>query len=191
MAFNILVNSCVRRPSFSLLESAFKAYGGPNGDIDADKSPCKDKIATNQCAVRLSIALVRCGFGMEGFPVRHRVHSGRSNCGNIPLPDHVLGAQELERFLRNALGVSREFRKEDDNFNNAYTELNRNSLKGIIYFNDIFLRQDGSAGDHIDLFNGTICGNEWLKITPGGGTGFGTRSFFRRANRISFFELPR
>jgi len=41
----------------------------------------------------------------------------------------------------------------------------------ILYFNDIFVRDNDSAGDHIDLFDGALCYNEHLRVNAGGRAG--------------------
>src|SRR5689334_5028070 len=87
----IFVEQCVVRPSATLLEKAYQDYL-------TDSAPCKVPSVKNQCAVRMSIALARCGFGLESFSPQNRVHRNRSSCQQaIP---HVLGANELARFLK-------------------------------------------------------------------------------------------
>lgn len=178
MAFENIVNVCVTRPNFSLMRRCFEEYR-------SDNAPCKGG-AANQCAVRMSVAMGRCGFGLESFPDRRRVHRGRRSC-HCDVP-HVLGAEELERFLRLSLGETFRFSRHDLRHPERVLECLHGST-GILYFNDIFRRDDHSAGDHIDLFDGERCYNEILRTTPGGRTSTRTISFFERANRVSFFRL--
>jgi hypothetical protein len=64
-----------------------------------DSAPCKSPGISNQCAVRMSLALVRNGFSLDNFPNQRRVHIGRAACALDDEP-HVVGADELHRYLR-------------------------------------------------------------------------------------------
>ncbi len=184
MAFEYLVNQSVLRPTFVLMDKGFDQYR-----INA--RPCQSPTATDQCAVRVSTALTRCGFSFDAFKPHGRVHDLKRKCG-IPV-DHVLGAEELMRYLKIIWGATNDIKiNKRKNHRNAYLAA-YNAVKGktgILYFNDIFFRKNGSYGDHIDLFDGEKCYNELLGITPGGGTSSATESFFERADRIIFFQLP-
>lgn len=174
------VDRILPRPSFNLVRQCFDEYRGAT-------APCKGGI-DNQCAVRMSVALVRCGLALDRFQSPARVHQGRRTCKlNIA---HIVGAEELERYLRTALGKPLEFTHRDLRRPDLVLQCLK-GLTGITYFNNIFTRkgQKKATGDHIDLFDGTRCYNEILGITPGGGTSSATLSFFKRADKVSFFYL--
>lgn len=169
--FNIIIPQPVRRPSFSLLERCYTDY------YNGYHTPCGR--ADNQCAVRMSLALGRCGFGLKRFPRRDRIHRG--SCGLHV--QHVLGAGELEKYLRNRLGVKEDYRHTTEaKHQGIFDELS--GLKGIIYFKDI----DGTT-DHIDVFDGWKCQNEVIFKAHQKPDERITMSYFRRAKRISFIEL--
>ncbi len=186
MAWETLSNMSTIRPAYSLMETAYDDYAnGVSGVTDPTK-PCPQRGITNQCAVRMSVALVRCGLSLDTFTPRERVHRG--HCGLQV--HHVLGAQELERYLRRIMGTPVEYLNltRDRRVGQRIYEsiLGR---KGIIYFNDMFTRPDGTGGDHIDLFNGRLCYNHIIRITPGGNTSHQTQTYFHKATKISFFKL--
>ena len=103
---------------------------------------------------------------------------------------HVLGAEELEKFLRRTLGKPLEFSHRDLRRPDLVMQCLR-GLTGITYFNNMFTRHDQhkATGDHIDLFNGDRCYNDILGISPGSGTPTGTLSFFQKSDKVSFFYL--
>jgi len=173
----IILNQCVESPSFNNMKQAYEDY------LTTGKAPCKQKSIKNQCAVRMSIALVRCGFSLDAFPNQKRIHFGRSTC-QLALP-HIVGAHELARYLKTIWGVTNSYK--DANCKNALTDLE--GRKGIIYFNDVFIRANGSKGDHIDLWDGQYFYNYHLSITVGGNAGYNIKKMFRKANKIWFFEL--
>ena len=92
--YAMLANQCVIRPTYRHMRTAYDAYR-------VDSAPCKAGV-TNQCAVRMSIAMVRSGLDFLGFSNQRRVHRGRRSC-RITIP-HVLGANELARYLIQLLG---------------------------------------------------------------------------------------
>ena len=59
----------VTRPSYVLLNRAYEDYR-------REHDPCKDGTVRNQCAVRLSVALARCGLDLGGFRPPNRLHRG-------------------------------------------------------------------------------------------------------------------
>ena len=85
------------RPLYSHMLQAYNAYR-------VDRGPCKAGVR-NQCAVRMSIALERCGFSLDRFPRQGRVHQRYNRRRPDPrrcqlsIP-HVLGAKELADYLR-------------------------------------------------------------------------------------------
>ncbi len=175
------VSMCVIRPQYGLLERAYEAYR-------TNSTPCRRGI-TNQCAIRMSIALGRAGFGLEGFPRRERVHSGNGRCDTDGM-SHVAGANELAVWLRSALGTPQVFRPESPRGGCAQAYSSIRDHTGIVYFNNCFTREGSSvqSGDHIDLFNGTQYYNEIIHPSAGGDETTGG-SLFGRADEVWFWEL--
>ena len=172
---------CVLRPQFGLLQRAYETYLG-------NSAPCQRGI-TNQCAIRMSIALGRAGFGLEGFQPRNRVHSGDRRCGTDGM-SHVAGANELALWLRSALGRPQVIRPERSGGGCAHAFEQLRGHNGIVYFNNCFRREGSTAqsGDHIDLFNGRQYYNQILHPHAGGDETTGG-SLFGRADEVWFWEL--
>lgn len=175
-AWPTLVNMCVMRPAYDRMQQAYEDYR-------RDRAPCKASV-TNQCAVRMSVALERCGFSISGFEPAARVHRGRAAC-RLAIP-HVLGADELQRYLRRVMGRFEEFPR--GRVGSAQASVT--GRRGIVYFNNCFQRTAGgpSTGDHIDLWNGSAYYNMLLDVSAGGGVAAGA-SLFGRSDMITFFPL--
>ena len=164
--FALRIPMRVLRPSFGQLASCYADY------LEMPK-PCTNPRATNQCAVRMSTASARCGFPMNTFPDRRRIH--RPERCRIQVP-HVLGAQELEEFLRGRMVVTYEF-----GHGSTATAFDRvRGQTGIVFFDRVHGRTD-----HIDLFDGEKIQNEVLY----GKDSADTLGYFDRAKRITFFRL--
>jgi hypothetical protein len=171
-----LVSACYIRPSFQLMVQAYEEYR-------LDSAPCKAGI-TNQCAVRMSVALERCGFGLDAFDPHRRVHSGRSRCQLTV--QHVVGARELADYLTRIWGAPERWR--GGSVNSAAADLAGRT--GIVYFNNCFQREGQAArtGDHIDLWNGRTYYNQIIHVGAGGDAAAGT-PLFGRSDEVWFFPL--
>ena len=101
---------------------------------------------------------------------------------NLP---HVLGATELANYLEAMWSTTHSFRGRA-NARSAFETLS--GQRGIIYFNDCFRRKNGSAGDHIDLWDGCEYWNQKLGISAGGGVD-SRANLFNRSNGVRFFVL--
>lgn len=176
MDYPSLVNVCVLKPSYQLMQRAYSDYV-------VDSAPCKGGV-TNQCAVRMSVALERCGFSLSAFDPANRVHRNRRSCQCDV--QHVLGANELARYLTRMWGVPETF--NGDAGHNAATTLDGRT--GVIYFDNCFRRQaDGpKTGDHIDLWTGTQYYNQIIYVGAGGDAG-ASATLFGRAEAVWFYPL--
>jgi hypothetical protein len=103
-----------------------------------EQSPC-DKVATNQCAIRMSLAL-----NAEGTIKINENTYTEPKCAH----GHARGAESLANHLYTAIGLPVK-----------YTDVQKakDKLKGkngIIFFKDCFVRANETAqdGDHIDLW---------------------------------------
>jgi hypothetical protein len=176
MDFAPLTSYSVTHPSFALMTAAYTDY-------IIDSGPCKAGIR-NQCAVRMSVALVRCGFSLDAFQPRRRVHRGRRACRLAP--HHVLGAHELARYLEDIWGAA-------ERFTGAAAAGAKDRLlgrTGVIYFNNCFRRSAGGpqTGDHIDLWTGRQYYNQIIHVGAGGDAG-ARAPLFDRADAVWFFPL--
>lgn len=176
LQYKPLIHKCVIKPSYRLMYQAYQDYL-------IDSAPCKAGVR-NQCAVRMSVALERCGLSLSAFQPQRRVHRNRRSC-QLPTP-HLLGAAELARYLRGLWGVTHTFRgvtldEADDNLAGQ---------QGIIYFNNCFRRERGGAkvGDHIDLWTGSQYFNQVIHVGAGGDAG-ADATLFDRADQVWFFRL--
>ena len=166
------------RVSFQRMQTLYEQYR-------VDSAPCKSPSITNQCAVRMSLALVRNGFSLSSFANQRRIHTGRASCqlGSEP---HIVGADELHRYLVQVWGNGE--RGHGAGFRSEIA-----GEKGMLYFNNCFHRgtdPDGeNRGDHIDLWDGTNYYNELLHVSAGGSARPGT-NLFRAAGYVRFFALP-
>lgn len=169
------------RPQYAHLQRAYEAYRG-------NSSPCQRGI-TNQCAVRMSIALGRSGFDINCFTPAIRIHDGGARCRTDNMP-HVVGANELANFLRRGLGEPVIIRSRSQHNRCIHAIDQIRGQTGIIYFNNCFTRDGASVqtGDHIDLFNGTQYYNQILRPRAGGNEST-IGNLFRFANQVWFWVL--
>lgn len=159
---------------------------------DDYRTPFNCPGVVHQCAIRLSIALQRCGFSLEDFPDKTRIHgTALRRCAfNQP---HIVGANELMKLLVKRFGFTIRFQEHERE--RAYSRLS--GRHGIVYFNNL----NGKSGDHIDIFNGVEIFNESRNYPDhdhaGGAAPTGERvlgketkrRYFSKASRIDFIEL--
>jgi hypothetical protein len=166
------------RINFTLMQENYEQYRD-------DSAPCKSPGISNQCAVRMSLALVRNGFSLDDFPNQRRVHQGRTRCA-LGDDAHVVGADELHRYLSQVWDTG--LRGEGTEFRSQLI-----GNRGVIYFNNCFHRSSDpegeSRGDHIDLWDGEHYYNQLLRVSAGGTARVGT-DLFAAASFVRFFWLP-
>jgi hypothetical protein len=169
---------------YGKLQLAYSDYAGGRN------KPCKRGDISNQCAVRMSLALNRCGFGLDKFPHQSRVHSGLRGCHTQGVK-HVVGAQELASHLSSMLFAPIRFyeHKKGGGCEHALEAIK--GQRGIVYFNNCF-RRDGEAhkkGDHIDLFNGKNYFNDINKAGIPVAERIHTNECFTEADRVWFWPI--
>ena len=119
---------------------------------------------SNQCAIRVGNALVKCGSDTSKLiGAEHCWHHAKSE-------GHILRAQQLADALKRnrpsefSAGKSipiKDFKKHIS------------GQKGIIFFKDYWLRNsdpiNNPTGDHIDLWNGSRLTDwsSWIRVTTG------------------------
>ena len=174
-------NQCVSRPQYALLKRAYTDYR-TNGH------PCQ-RGATNQCAVRMSIALGRAGFGLEGYQPQARLHNGAGRCRTDGMP-HLMAAREVADWLRRTLGQPVGFRPQAGSTGCEHAHATMRGQTGIVYFNNCFIRAGAAtqSGDHIDLFDGHRIYND-INNTRAGGDETRHGPLFGRADEVWFWPL--
>ena len=174
--FNQLTDRSVLKPSYQLMERAYNDY-------KIDSKPCKRGLL-NQCAVRMSIALERCGFSLNSFDRTRILHSGGRRC--VVSIQHAVSASDLANYLRTFWGQPKIFAGQAAG--NARQMLRGH--KGVIYFNNCFTR-DGQTvrrGDHIDLWNGENYFNRINNTRIGGDAG-ADAEIFNDSDAVWFYAL--
>ncbi len=133
---------------------------------DVRGKPCQRDI-TNQCAIRMSVALMRCDIGFHFEGDIEYTHRGGGSCG-VEVP-HNAGAQRLFDHLKTFWTFTR-YRKgrngmTADEIHNAVR-----GRPGIIFFKDCFTRSGSTrkVGDHIDYWDGSHTMNDLLNYNGPG-----------------------
>lgn len=175
----VLVQQCVARPPYS--DRGYNDYG-------SNPRSCQ-RGATDQCAVRMSLALGRAGFGLESSTPRTRVLSGNGACQTNGL-EHALGAVELATHLERSPGAPQSWRERTPNGGCAFVCALIQGQTGILDFNNCFTREGSTVrqGDHIDLFHGRQYYNEIIHPRAAGGETTGGFPF-GRAGGVRFWRL--
>jgi hypothetical protein len=116
-------------------------YQVVENNYPADRFPCDQTTQggalawENQCAIRMSIALVGAGVGLSGYRDPKCKHG------------HARGAESLANFLWRAWGRPRIFRSA------VSARSHVAARQGVIFFKDIEGFR-GGRGDHIDIWDG-------------------------------------
>ena len=173
---NLLSPVRVARPAIGNLRRAFDAYR-------LDSQPCKRRGLPNQCAIRLSIALYRSGFHLNG--ISGTVHHSPRSC-HISIP-HVAGANQLAKFLERKLGTPTKYRHQEHEL--AVQQLQ--GQQGIIYFDNCYRRRGSASkqGDHIDLWVGDRYFNQILHVSAGGNSRPDAHLFGQANGGVWFWPL--
>jgi hypothetical protein len=162
------------RPSAHDVDREFRRFGA----IAGGRTPCSragERAVRNQCAVRMSVALSRAkGKDILADYGGGALHSANC-CEGADAYPHITGAQTLYRHLRDALGFK-------------FTRLTGGAAglgmrKGLLFFDDVFIRDNGTAGDHIDFWDGRTYTNE----ATGTGAPTGDLPMFDNARRGVWF----
>ncbi|WP_281557927.1 type VI secretion system amidase effector protein Tae4 [Thalassomonas sp. RHCl1] len=163
----------------------FKKLWDNHPTISGNEYPCSTNGVihfSDQCAIRLGVALAKCGVNTAYIAgARHCWHHKK-------IQGHILAAQELALGLSNQPLGGMEQRQNVDpkNFKNIIKD-----KRGIIFFKNFWVRSDGNrTGDHIDLWNGTRLTDwkSWLRIQLGLSWD-GTFSDFGRSAEVWFWEV--
>ena len=159
---------------------------------DVQGLPCGQGI-TNQCAVRMSVALMRSdiGFFFDRSRIRYTHTASNRRCGTGVA--HNTSASRLIGYLRGIWTFQRYTKSGSQTAEQIERALS--GRPGIIYFEDCFERADGSAGDHIDFWDGSRVMNDRLDYNGPGeraaGDGPSSGRWFRNIRRnLWFLAIP-
>lgn len=97
--------------------------------------PCS-RTFKNQCAIRMSVALKRCGEPVESY--------GKVTCWHGHGKLHILRAQELAIALNSRL--------DEPSIHSTNGQSSISGKGGIVFLQNFF--GPGNTGDHIDVWNG-------------------------------------
>jgi len=122
--------------------------------------PCDKSTFTNQCAIRMGVALAGAGLSLVSFQ--------GAKCWLQHNPPHILRAQELANWLVAQTATVGTVRKHKTKVSN----LDFVGKKGIV-----FIKDGWGATDHIDIWNGSQ-----LKG--------GSPTYFALGKEVWFWELP-
>ena len=170
---------CLARPTAHGLAREFRRFGAPGAE---GRLPCRRSrdrsvggpMVLNQCAVRMSVALCRSMNDDIFGPYDGGLHSDQCCAGPVPCR-HISSAQTLFRHLQRKLGFAFE--------RLATGAAGISGRKGIVFFDDVFIRRNGTAGDHIDFWDGRTYTNE----ATGAGAPTGDLPMFDDARRGVWF----
>ncbi|MGN0921141.1 MAG: T6SS effector amidase Tae4 family protein [Cellvibrio sp.] len=111
------------------------------------KSPCNTELFPNQCAIRMTEALIGAGVDISSFDKlypRRRCSSAYPSLKHHH-PGHIMSAQELANWMDKnpaLFGPTKKFRGD-------ITSANFVGKKGIV-----FIMNGWGSTDHIDIWNG-------------------------------------
>jgi peptidoglycan hydrolase-like protein with peptidoglycan-binding domain len=178
----------IQLPSASVLLREYRRFREVQG------LPCGQDV-TNQCAVRMSVALMRAdiGFYFDRTRIRYTHSASNRRCGTGAA--HNASASRLIGYLRGVWTFQRYSKRGSGGLSADQIERTLSGRAGIIYFEDCFRRTDGTAGDHIDFWDGSRVMNDRLNYNGPGerdaGDGPSSSRWFRNIPReLWFLAVP-
>lgn len=119
----------------------------PGGAPCDGKNDRGDLAFSDQCAIRVGVALKNSGATFNSYPKNGKCWFGHDN--------HILRAEELAAWLKSAPRFC-GWQKPEEVAGQTWQE-KINGRTGIIFFKDYWQREGerGASGDHIDLWNGS------------------------------------
>lgn len=123
--------------------------------------PCTNPTFTNQCAIRVSQALMDCGVDLSSLRAT-RCWNDKSAYNS----KHIIRAEEFAVWLKRSSlpGLGATETADPGNFQNEL-----NGKTGIVFFKDYWQRTNETpanrSGDHIDLWNVNRTTGYWFSWT--------------------------
>jgi|GEM_PF-3262958 len=179
----------IRLPTATVLLREYRRFR------DVQGMPCGQETITNQCAIRMSVALMRAdiGFHFDRSKIKYTHSSTNRRCGTGVA--HNASASRLIGYLRGIWTFQRYSKAGPGSMTAEQIQNALSGRPGIIYFEDCFERKDGTSGDHIDFWDGSRVMNDRLNYNGPGereaGEGPNSRRWFRNIRRnLWFLAIP-
>ena len=183
----LATTSSVRLPTAADMQREYRRFREVRG------RPCGRNDIRNQCAIRMSVALMRCdiGFFFDTSHIRWTHSATNRHCGTGIA--HNASASRLFPYLRR-FWTFQHFVKRGANARTARQIRDAVSGRpGIMYFENCFQGGPNVGGDHIDYWDGSLVMNDLLNYNGPGerepGDGVTSARFFRNSRRNIWF-LP-
>ena len=125
-------------------------------------NPCSTKYFTNQCAIRMGVALRAAGVDLSSF------RGAKCYAGLKHKPKHILRAQQLADWIKARPTIA----GKPVIYKSKVTKDDFKDKKGIV-----FIKDGWGPTDHIDVWNGS-------KLKGG------SPAYFALGKRVWFWELP-
>ena len=151
-------------------------------------NPCTNAQFSNQCAIRLSHALLDCGVSLDGFSGKGVLcWNDSSRYGGR----HIIRAEEFARWLSTqpipGLGARQSVRP-------AEYQTRMRGKQGIVFFKDYWQRRNeifpNRSGDHIDLWNKNRTTGYWFSWSRDFREDIGAVSDRNDSREIWFWSIP-
>lgn len=155
--------------------------------------PCGQGGISNQCAIRMSVALMRCdiGFFFDRSAIEYTHSATNRSCGTGV--EHNASASRLMGYLKTIWTFHKYSKTGSGGLSATQIQTAVSGRSGIIYFEDCFRRSNNTAGDHIDYWDGEHTMNDLLAYNAQGewspGDGRSSDRWFRNSPRNIWF-LP-
>jgi len=143
----------------------------------------------------MSVALLRCDIGLHFDKKKIKYMHSASNKGCGTGVAHNASASRLIKYLREIWTFQRYSKTGAGALTAEQIQRTLTYKSGIIYFEDCFKRKDGSAGDHIDFWDGTHVMNDLLDYNGPGerepGDGVSSARWFKNIpKKLYFLTIP-
>lgn len=177
------VTTAVRLPTPAAMLREYQRFRDVRG------LPCGQDIR-NQCAIRMSVALMRCdiGFFFDRTQIRFTHSATNRRCGTGV--EHNASASRLFGYLR-GIWQFRHYDKGGPHGMAAQRIQDAVANRcGIVYFEDCFNGGPGVGGDHIDYWDGAMTMNDRMNYNGPGEREAGdvsTARWFRNSRRNIWF----
>ena len=177
------VTTAIRLPTPATMLREYQRFRDVRG------LPCGQDIR-NQCAIRMSVALMRAdvGFFFDRTQIRFTHSATNSRCGTGV--EHNASASRLFNYLRDIWRFQHYDKGGPHGMSAERIEAAVSGRCGIIYFENCFRGGPGVGGDHIDYWDGAMTMNDRMNYNGPGEREPGdvsTARWFRNTERNVYF----
>ena len=183
-------NNSVKLPKGSDLLKQYESFVSLKG------KPCRQNIE-HQCAVRMSVALMRSDIGLTLPPSKiDHMHSGKHPRCKLDVP-HQARSKRLFDYLKTVWAFQRFKRTGRGSMTGKQIEDAVRGKHGIVFFTKCFNKEKkvkNVGGDHIDYWDGSCVMNDRFDYNAGdeGKPDLNAKSsrWFRNAEDVYFLQIP-